>query len=459
MPLIKDRSFFIIFIKTVLVLLIFFCTYRIAGIPTTHFITIIIALFFLTRKNNSQELRSLFIVDKINRYQFLILILIIFTYLIKLGNIEIIDSNYLMMTGSKTNYLYLKMAINGILSVLIYIFAYNMGRSFNGNYDKMRSVIIFIVLICTINGLANIIEWIITTGGVLARYNFTPPLIPSQGTSIGFSILGFMLALGIFDSKKSKEKLFFYLSLPILLLSIIIIISRQPQVTFLIKIVLFLFILRKRGLSKSRIKYIFGGAILMLLIYQFLNSTNDVTGNYTDLTTEGSTDIAARVGPILSAYELFLNNITTGIGYGMFGVYNTTPVIISEEVIYLASAHNGLAGIASEMGVIGIIINLILLFTINRKLQTILLYLKRNNSRSFRFTASVFSIIIVNTILLFVSNYFLFPPPSEFDYISGSFVYWLLLGMALSFASNTTTPQTTTIELLILKNRISKTKY
>lgn len=143
-------------------------------------------------------------------------------------------------------------------------------------------------------------------------------------------------------------------------------------------------------------------------------------------------DLLVRYNIFISALNIFKDNMLIGVGYGMFGGYNTTTVAVTSANVYLASPHNGIIAIITEMGIIGLFINLLLAFNIIKRMN----YLKKQEYPNYqsrgKYIIAIFSFISVNLIAALISNYFLFPPASEYSYYGIASISWLLIGIVFS---------------------------
>jgi O-antigen ligase len=416
------NKFYTLYIILYLIVLLFFPDFKI-GLPLIH--GMFLCLIVLTALN----IGSTFNLFKIDLVKLLLIVIILeatLTYILKSGSRNMLADNFSRVTGNRPNGLYFKVTLNGVFALLMFGFAYSYGKMIANYKMLLHSIIISIIFLCLINAVANIAQWVISTGGVIGRYNFKPPLVPSQGTSIGYSILGFLLLLSTDLIKKKIYKLLF---LSLLALSILIIVTRQAQLSFGLILILYFTLKSERFSFVSIFKFFLvslflGGSFYSL--YEFL----DISDLFLQASDSDSVDFIVRLEAYTEAYRIFSEHIVFGVGYGLFSLYNQIFVKVAGEFVFLASAHNGLISIAAESGIVGVIIIFILIFIIIKKIFKARAKLLFLNHQKFNFVNAILAMVLINTISLFISNFFLFPPPSEYSYIGISFITWLFIGVS-----------------------------
>lgn len=410
---------------------IFLTDYRIFSIPITTIVllvcTTIIIHILLLYKNSG--IKSILLKDHIKKYLFFILALSIFTYVLKVSNAEHIKQLYYNSSGSKPDFLYFKMIMNGIVFILMALLAFSIGLAYKGDNEGIIRIIKFSINLITLNALINVLAWLIQTGGIIGRYNFTLPISSSFGINIQWSILGFILQLStIKEIKKLSIETF---KLIILFLSILIIISRQNQLMFIIIIAIYIYLTSKKNINFKSISFF--TMLIASISYIGLSLINiTVFDAYKTMLNPRGDDLLVRYNILISAVNIFKENMLIGVGYGMFGGYNTATVAVTSANVYLGSPHNGIIAIVTEMGIIGLILNLILAFKIIRRMNIIRKHEYNNHQNQNKYLIAIYSFISVNIFAALISNYFLFPPASEFSYYGIASFSWLLIGIVLS---------------------------
>lgn len=411
-------------ISFLIVTSIFFVERRIVGVPVPflQFFFIIIALILFREKFLVLGFFSENIIKKI------ILILLtssIFGYILNYVNVDLVIKNYFYNTGERPNYLYLKMSFNGVLLLLLTYFSFSLGFSVKSDLKLINRIIRLIVNLTFLLAVVNIITWFISTRGVIARYNFKPILLSSYGINIQWSILGFLLLL----SEKVKFNILSLKSVKLIIFafSILIILSRLNQLLFLLSLLLYNYYNLQKFAKIKILLYGFFSILIISFILPFLNIFN----SYNSLLNIGGEDFQIRIATFYSTLNIFYNHFLLGVGYGMFPGYNVATVFVQRTEVNLGSAHNGLASILSETGLVGLVIHFTLIYFIFKGVLRKIKFKFKNTQ--YKFTTPIKVFIVLNISILFTSNYFLFPPPSEYSYVGITIVSWILIGILISF--------------------------
>lgn len=369
--------------------------------------------------------KELFKADSITICLLLFICVVVLSYVFNMREANLIAETYGANTGEHPSNLYMKMALNGLIYVSVVFFAYRLGKSFCYDEDNLKKICKSIFFLCAVNAAVNVVAWLFITKGVIGRYNFDPPLTFSPGVSIQYSMLGFLMGLPMIAGQKNRLKLrLLYIIEGTLLLSILIILTRQSQLSFVIMCGLYACMTIKLTLKKI---FIVIPAVLMVLVFGgialFAFGAFD---SYTTINSTESTDVAIRVLMINSAYDLFLSHPIFGIGYGMFVGHNNIPIVITGVPTYLASPHNGIAAIFCELGSLGIVTYFVLIIVLIKKMNKARKFIHNDNIR--KYATSIFVFQLTLTLTFFISNSHLFGPPSEAPYLCMSFICWLLIG-------------------------------
>jgi O-antigen ligase len=405
---------------------VFLINFKFIQIPTTQILIIFIGISLMMFHRNLVAI-GFYSKHRIKKLLIVIFIFSILTYIFKSGNSDNIKRIYLFNTGFSPDYLYLKMITNGIYAIILALFAFSLGLAFKGDIKPISKIVNFLINLITINAILNISYWIFQTGGVIGRYNFEPAVIGSFGTNIQWSILGFLLQLG--QIKKINFFSLNFYKLLILFVSILIIVSRLNQLFFVISLLLYFYLKTKK---LANVKVIFFSLLMLIILFISLPFFNtNILSSYEDLTNIQGDDFQVRFSIITSALDIFSEHLLIGIGYGMFAGYNTVASMVQRTESYLGSAHNGVISLLVEFGILGFIIHMILIKQIINGLIASIKF--RLNERIIVFSIPIFVFILLNIILSLSSNYFLFPPPSEYSYTGLSIVSWFLIGIIFSF--------------------------
>jgi O-antigen ligase len=381
---------------------------------------------------NDKNISQLLKFDNIKIIMLVYVFITTFTYFFYSKDIEEIEANYSRLTGNRPVGLYFKVALNSIFAILIFGFAYSYGILIATRKTTLDFIIKVLIYFFLINAIANISQWIISTGGVIGRYNFTPPLINSQGTSISCSILGFLLLL---STNVIKYKFYRILFLFVFAFSILIIVTRQAQLSFVI--ILILYNILKTG--KISINFVIKFSTIMTILvvsFYFLFQKLNISDLFSEASNADSVDVIVRLEILSEAYRIFTEHAIFGVGYGFFSLYNQIYVFVAGEMVFLASAHNGLFSILSETGIFGLTLIFVLIYIIFNKIIKARAYLSNVRHEKHDLINLILSMMIIYTFNIFISNFFLFPPPSEYDYIGQCFIMWLLIGVTSGFLNS-----------------------
>ena len=412
----------------IILFLMFLSEYRFFGIPAPFIILFFCFLYVILFYFN-QTTKLLLLIDNVKTILFLILLTTIFSYVINFENAEKIKQVYYDSSGERPNYLYLKMSFNGIFFILLSIFSYSIGMAYNGNKKHISIIIKTLINLTTINALILIITWIFQTNGTLGRYNFDLLIIKSFGVNILWSILGFLLLI---STKKNKRIVSFdNIKLIILAISILIIQTRLSQFLFLLMVIYYIHLTNPTISKIKKTIYLIFFSFSLIFIFSLFSNLESLE-IYTGVFNLEGGDVITRIAVISSALNIFIENFIFGVGYGFFSGYNTVPIYVSGIPQVLMSPHNGLMAVLSELGLVGLLLNLILIKMILVKFKKNIARYSEFNLLSNNYIVAVYSFILILFLSGFISSYILFPPPSEYSYYGISFVIWLLIGLSSS---------------------------
>lgn len=416
-----NKNFTMFFLKIILISIVLFGNLHLGTITLFHFSILVSIPFILFNKNFR------FSFDEISKVLLFYFISILFSYLVNLRYYNSVSKIYLDNTNESPSYLYIKIFISGVFLILCNIYAFQLGLWLSRSRNNCILLCNFLFFLFSLNATVDVFNWLYTTGGVIGRYNFNPPLTGSPGTSITFSSLGFLLGIAKYEGKFFKYRFFTIILLTILLLSIIITLTRLSQVAFAVMLLLYFFQFKKI-ISVRNILVLFLFAILVLVIL-FLFSSSDSFSIYGTVDSAESIDLAVRLSLIQSSFDLFLSHPITGVGYGMFPGQNTTPVFFNSKQTFPSSPHNGLLSILSEQGIVGLVFIIIIIWKIIRELKKSIKFFK--NDLINKYLTSIYSSQVVYITLFLFSNFNLFGPPTESFSNYFSFISWLLIGAVL----------------------------
>lgn len=417
---------------TLLALFLFFAAMLLVRIQFGSYsffhLGVVAVLALLVLFPDKGALKSFFQLDQLLSYQLIFFLIVLISYLMNITNVDSVSEIYSANSGESPSYLYWKIMLNGLIYVLSTIVAYLLGRTVCSSKARFLEVYKFVITLCLINAAVNVLAWFISTGGSIGRYNFVPPITFSPGISIQYSSIGFLLglaALSAVDLKNKKKWVVFVLGT--LLFSILIILTRQSQVSFLIMWIWYFYKTNNMPIKTMLwavplLAFCLIGGIGALYLTGGLDS-------YGGIDSTESVDVAIRVLMLNSAYEIFMNNPIFGIGFGMFVGHNTTPIVITGVPVYLASPHNGVASILCELGLAGIITMFLMIIAVIRKMGQAIKQIK--DPLLFKYCCAIFVVQVVFMLSVFISNFNLYGPPSEVPYLYLSFISWFMIGSVI----------------------------
>ena len=176
--------------------------------------------------------------------------------------------------------------------------------------------------------------------------------------------------------------------------------------------------------------FFLGITIISIIIFSVsanLNLTSDI------ISADGSElgeSVLIRFIMLQESFNLFLDNIFLGIGYGNYvSVIQHTIVLESGAERIVSSPHNGLAMVLTENGIFGFIAMILLGFYLYNDMN-----IKRKiNSQLLRSVSVIFSSFF---LLLFldqlVSNSLILPPSNEINVVQLSYLIWILFAVTVS---------------------------
>ncbi|MNK30652.1 O-Antigen ligase [compost metagenome] len=419
-------------ILTILAISLFFASTLLVRIQFGSYsffhIGIVIILALLMFFPEVGGLKSFLKIDTIVAYQLVFLLVVLVSYLVNIPNADSVSKIYSSNSGESPSFLYWKIMLNGLIFVLSTIVAYLLGRTICSSKANFLKVYNAVIIFCLINAFVNVVAWLIATGGVIGRYNFEPPITFSPGMSIQYSSIGFLLGLGALAAVNLQyRRKMVIVALAILLFSILIILTRQSQVSFLIMWMWYFY--KTKKMPVKTLLWVVPLAIIVMLGGITILYLAGALDSYGGIDSTESTDVAIRLLMLNSAYELFINQPLFGIGYGMFVGHNTVPIVITGVPTYLASPHNGVASILCELGMAGIVMIFLITTIVIRKMNESLKKIK--DVVLYKYCCGIYVVQVIFMLSVFVSNSNLYGPPSEVPYLYISFISWFMIGSVI----------------------------
>lgn len=419
--------FYCIVLSICLICAVLFINIKIGSYGTIHLF--LLPLIFITFLFPKKEISSKALeIDRVSRGILILGLWVFIGFLINARYASDVEQTYFYTSGNLVPFLYYKICLNGSLYFFIIYFAYRFGVVVSSDRNRIKNLILLVVILTSINSFANLCLWLIQTGGAIGRYNFDTPITGSPGISAQLSTIGFFLGLALLKYyDRGARKLLLLVMMLLLFSNIVIIFTRQSQVTFFI-IGLFYYLISKKITFVRLFTLICLGTVVLTLFIGFitLSGNSDV---YLSVNSTEATDVTIRFITISSAWDMFVNNPIFGIGFGMFSGHNKAAIYITGVETYLASPHNGFFAILAEVGVLGMIIYLIM----NIIVLSVLNKTRKNLTDPFlkHLSSLIFIMQLIWSLSFFISNSNLFGPPSEYSYMSMSFISWILIGIVI----------------------------
>jgi O-antigen ligase len=305
---------------------------------------------------------------------------------------------------------------------------------FNGKDDLLRVTwLLFFAFIST--SVETLAKWIVTTGGIISRYNFDPPTGMGQGDTARSLILGFIITILLIAYHKGAKRFILILSILLIFLSIIIIQSRASYIIFIIQFLLIVLLIVK--FSQTKFSSLFSILLISALIVFFfidtqIESFSSIFNNISDnIFNIKSTELSNKLLIFQDGKKMFISNPFFGVGWGNFGLHTTALIEISSTWYNVSTPHNGIIQLLSETGLIGTIPALWISI-----LVLIFIYLQYKQQRDARLKLFFgFLLIIFLTVIAsqFIVSSYLFPSPTLRSSVRISFYHWFLIGYAYSF--------------------------
>ena len=299
---------------------------------------------------------------------------------------------------------------------LIYVFSlffisyygFIVGINLSIHNSQKDNFFMFLLYVFLFNAIVTIMAWFITTGGIMARYNFISPINQATSGNIHLTTIGMLILFENFNYKKLSSYLIFF----IFLFNYFIAIVRAEQVILIFSLFLY-FLLRTKNKLHIRV-FIF--AIILFITTIVLTLTN-LFSYFISVFNDNSAIV--RSAAIRDAIRLFKRYPITGIGYGMYPFFKDSSILIE-------SVHNGIFGIMAETGIVGIVIFIIFMALIIATIY--FLYNKSIIKNKYNTLISVF--LMGNILRSFFQNSFIFPPPQMSYYLCVMLV-WIFVGIIL----------------------------
>lgn len=358
--------------------------------------------------------------------------LFVIGYVINLDAREQLEQRVRVL-GMASELIYERVSVYGVITIVLLVGAYELASRLFQEAGAKLQLLTVIALAGALNAVVTIITWIVETGGVFARYNFTPPLDESPGVHAGKmgSCAVAALALFLIHEAPARQRWLGLVCFALVSASISTVLVRQGWAFFLLGMLLLISFGRKhfpilnwRKLAMASVVAVVLGGAVVVAYGEALQELLVRPGGFITL------DLVIRAVLIKHAADVFLAHPWFGVGYGHFIGYSTVPIFPTEQlssITYVASAHNGMMMVLAETGIVGTIAFIVLIWALVREIRR-----GRASARSVTehaLVAFVISQFVLALIGHFTSNSAFLPPPTERGYTQAAFVLWVGLGL------------------------------
>jgi O-antigen ligase len=320
-----------------------------------------------------------------------------------------------------------------------------VGR-YNGLYTHLTLVILFLVTaqmrisITRAKKILNVFyatSFILCLHAISQYFNFDPILNVSTtrpfatiGNPVALAVINIMLMpfvlIEAFETKNQNKKLFLFVLLSLLVFTLVITGSRGPWLAFLVSSLVLLLFFRK---SILKIKTIPVKHVSLLLILVFTISYFAIDwAILADRLTLAGAGFKLRIIYFSAAFEFILEHPVIGAGFESFRhVYPAyrpiEDVLIAGRDVTSTMVHNDFLQLAVDNGVPAFIF---FITFVTASLWTIVRVIKQKPEHSYFLIAIVISIIA-----------YLAQSMTGWLEIASFFMFWFILGLGVSVASQT----------------------
>lgn len=295
---------------------------------------------------------------------------------------------------------------------------------------QIFEILYFIVKCGLLSALLTLIFWFLETGASFGRYNYTPPISGSHGIQLYQMIISFLSLIILFTSSfKNKPLLFLYGS--IILLCMTTLIVREAWLIFFVTLsISYLKLSKQRFFTKF---FIFSLGILLASIGIIITSSSLNLSSDIVIAGDGEfgESILIRFIMLQESFNLFLDNVLLGIGYGNYvTVIQHTILLESGAEILVSTPHNGLAMVLTENGILGLLALIFIGLYLYKDLK---IKSKFHNNLQTNMSGVVSSFFLLLFIDQIVSNSLILPPPNEINFVQLSYLIWVLFAITVAF--------------------------
>jgi O-antigen ligase len=334
-------------------------------------------------------------------------------------------------SGMNISFIEMKLALNGIINLIVIISAYILGKNiFNSRGDYAR--IMWIVLIsATFSSLSTSLTWFAQTGGAIGRYNFELTNELGYGGVGAIASIGIILSITTLRMTRSKKVKIILYAILMTNIAPVIFIGSRAIILIVIFEILVLFYLHSIGAKGNKYSLILKLSLFTVTIFYATSMFGEsYTSSLASISNRYSYEIQNKLLLIESGLTMFSESPLFGKGYGFFQLNSMTPIYVSNSEYYLASPHNGVIHYLSETGIIGMIICVMITWTLF--IQTWKLFKGNTDLVQKQFLGITLVMLIVSFLTQFIQGSAFFPPAAQRESLRLTFYIWFFSGISMS---------------------------
>ncbi|MBI5056335.1 MAG: O-antigen ligase family protein [Nitrospirae bacterium] len=321
---------------------------------------------------------------------------------------------------------------------------YFFGKNLIDDEQKIKKVFIFFTIVGFYLGLTGIFEYFKLTYLIFPRYILSGwvhagrSMGPFLNASVNGTVIGmilFMTTYLVLHEQKRWLKIFYVLSITVMLITLVFTLTRACWLAFLIALFIF-------PVFYPRVRVVFVGCLLVLSIlfagvYKQLSSDLDWSERAEKMYNKDSfkdkfIERMTQVSPVYGraslygvVWRIFLDHPIFGVGYGKFMEVSPKYLYKMENVPKTigvgkgTNVHDTWSGVLAELGIVGL--GLILFIMLSMVKVSIKLYrlLPENGFMSGKLIAMFLGMFIIYLINAQLIEMHFFPFPNSMFYLFG----------------------------------------
>lgn len=366
----------------------------------------------------------------------------VFSYIINSYSFDT-QNAFIESIGMDSSFLFLRLSLYGAATLVMLIGVYRIVSTHLTSERALHATLKTILVAGSLNAVITIVAWYMETGGVFDRYNYLPPLEQSQGLHVKLMTFVFILAFGLWHARTLSAKAGIYLVGVMALtgFSTLTVMARQGWLTFVISILLYYFLSRRKTLAPARRSaalfltlFLIGAVFFTSNVYQ--GAVQEQFSEIVDAPESDDTygSMYMRLVLLEHGLSLFKDHLFFGVGYGHYPAFSTVPLVVSGLDSFVSSPHNGIVTLLAETGIVGFMCYCLLCWSL---LQMILMSRRQaSDTLTSVITSVTFVLVTIELVSQFISNGNILPIPVERPMVQYSFLLWLLISLSAGIGRN-----------------------